>query len=196
MVQESVIVREEHLLKLAPFCQALGEAFKGSGRAPEEVFGIWRAAVSAECTRCGISIPGEELFVLSQPPGGDPLPSILRLRLGDCARPGCESYFYRLAFRAHPAIEWAELIARADTIRAELSRHGSRRSTFADLVRGGLGCGVTRRAALALGVLVLLLLIHRWRSGGRIPLLREPEHFRVTPAPEEAHPEVFSGRVR
>jgi hypothetical protein len=41
------------------------------------------------------------------------------------------------------------------------------------------------RVAIALGVLLLLLMIRQWYLGGRIPILREPEKFRVAPAPEE-----------
>ena len=31
----------------------------------------------------------------------------------------------------------------------------------------------------------LLLIIRQWYLGGRIPILREPEKFRVTPSPAE-----------
>jgi hypothetical protein len=188
MAPESVIVREEHLLKLAPFCQALGQAFGGRGLVPEQTLGIWRAALTAECTQCGIPLSGEELFALSQPPEKTPVAKVRRLRLGDCARPGCESYFYRLHFRPHPPTDWAELIALAETMQAESARPAPRKLALAEFARGLVRCGLTRRAALALGVLLLLLLIHRWHTGGRIPLLREPEHFHVTPAPEKSHP--------
>jgi hypothetical protein len=189
MGEESVIVREEHLQKLAPFCQALGEALGRSGLAPDQALGVWREALTAQCARCGIPVSGEELFALSQPPGENPSPKIRRLRLGDCAHPGCESYFYRLTFRPHPALVWPELLASAQAIQAELERPVSRRPTAADFAKAVLHCGFTRRAAIALAVLLLLLLFRHWQNGGRIPLLREPEHFRVAPAPEEPHPQ-------
>jgi hypothetical protein len=188
MAEESVIIREEHLLKLAPFCQALGEACSRSGLAPDQVLGLWRAALTAQCTQCGIPISGEELFALSQPPGDNPSPKIRRLRLGDCARPGCESYFYRLTFRAPPPLGWPDLLARAEAIQGELEQPGSAKPSTADFARHFLRCGLTRRAAIALAALLLLLLIRQWYAGGRIPLVREPEHFRVAPAPEESHP--------
>ncbi len=188
MVEESVVIREEHLQKLAPFCQALGEALSRSGLAPDQALGLWRAASTAQCTQCGIPISGEELFALSQPADDNPSPKVRRLRLGDCAHPGCESYFYRLTFRAHPPLDWPALLARAEAIQAELERPISAKTRTADFAKGLLRAGLTRRAAIALLVLLLLLLIRQWYTGGRIPLLREPEHFRVAPAPEEPHP--------
>jgi hypothetical protein len=188
MVEESAIIRQENLLKLAPFCQALGEAFSRSGLTPDQALGVWRAALTAQCARCGIPISGEELFALSQPPGDNPSPKIRRLRLGDCACAGCESYFYLLSFRAQPALDWPGLLARAEAIQAELARPAAAKRRTAALGKGLLHSGFTRRAAMALALLLLLLLIRRWHSGGAIPLLREPEHFRVAPAPEEPPP--------
>jgi len=197
MVQESMIVREEHLLKLAPFCRALGEAIDRSGLAVEQPMEVWREAVTAHCARCGIVVSGEELFALSQPPGDNPIAKIRRLGLGDCARPGCESYFYQLTFRAHAPLDWAALLAEAEAIQTERARPTSRKLTTTDLARGLLQCGLTRRAALALGLLLLLLLIRQWRVGGRIPFLREPERFHVTPALEEPQPaDTFSYTVK
>ena len=36
--------------------------------------------------------------------------------------------------------------------------------------------------ALAVAIAILLFMIHQKYRGGRIPFIREPEHFRVTPA--------------
>ncbi|MGO8674820.1 MAG: hypothetical protein ACLQVX_02985 [Limisphaerales bacterium] len=196
MDDDSAIIREQHLQKLALFCQALGEALGREGGESDQALEVWRAALTAQCTRCGISISGEELFALSQPPGDNPSPKIRRLRLGDCARPGCESYFYRLAFRAHPPLGWPGLLARADAIEAELEGRTSGRPLGAALAKSLLHSGLTRRAVMALAVLLLLLLLRCWYSGGSIPLLREPEQFRVAPAPaEEPHAGDASGPV-
>jgi hypothetical protein len=43
----------------------------------------------------------------------------------------------------------------------------------------------TRRAGIALAALVVVLLVRQWHAGGRIPLIREPEHFRVATDPNE-----------
>jgi len=188
MLEEPVIIRQEHLLKLAPFCQALGEALSRSGLTPDQALGVWRAALTAQCTRCGIPISGEELFALSQPPGDNPSPKVRRLKLGDCACVGCESYFYLLTFRAQPPLDWPGLLAKAEAIQAELARPLAAQRWTAALAKGFLQSGLTRRAALALALLLLLLLIRHWHTGGAIPWLREPEHFRVAPAPEEPHP--------
>jgi hypothetical protein len=188
MADESLTIREEHLLKLAPFCQALGEALSRSGLAPDQALAVWREALTAQCARCGMLISGEELFALSQPSGDNSNPKIRRLRLGDCARPGCESYFYSLTFRAHPLLGWPGLLDRAEAIRAELEGRVSGKPATAVLAKALLHSGFTRRAAIALAVLLVLLFIRRWYGGERIPLLREPEHFKVAPASEEPHP--------
>ena len=174
--------------KLAPFCQALGEALSRSGLSPSQALEVWRAALTAQCTRCGIPISGEELFALSQPPGENPSPKIRRLSLGYCGYAACESYFYLLTFRAHPSLDWPGLLAKAEAIQAELERPVAARGRTAALAKRFLHSSLTRRVTVALALLLLLLLIRQWHTGGRVPLLREPEHFRVAPAPEEPHP--------
>jgi hypothetical protein len=41
---------------------------------------------------------------------------------------------------------------------------------------------------ITLAALVVVLVMRQWYVGGRIPLLREPEHFKVDVAPEEQAP--------
>ena len=125
MTDVEVIIREQDVRKLASFCQALGEALGRSGLAPDRAFAVWHAAVMGQCSKCGFPISGEDLFALSQPPGEDPPAKLRRLRLGDCAQPGCESYFYRLVFRAHPPLDWPALLAGAEAMRAETGRPAS-----------------------------------------------------------------------
>src|SRR4051794_32043454 len=85
-------LHQEHLKNLAPFCQAFGQALAGAGLGPEESVAAIRNGVAAECIQCGIRLSGEELWALMQPPAEkDPNPKVERLRLGDCARKGCDS---------------------------------------------------------------------------------------------------------
>lgn len=188
MNEEPAIIREQHLQRLAPFCRGLGEAMSRAGLTPDQAREIWRAAVSGECSRCGILVSGEELFALSQAPSAPPpSPAIQRLSLGYCARPGCECYFCRMTFRKHDQVDWPALLARADAIAAEQATPAGKLGT-ADYIRGFLRIGLTRRVGIALAILLVLVLIRQWYCGGRIPLVREPEHFRVDPAPETEQP--------
>jgi hypothetical protein len=186
MAEEPEAVREVNLLKLGCFCQALAEAMGRAGLAAEQVWGVWGAAVTAECTRCGTVLEGQALMALAQAPGENPTPELRRLRLGDCVQPGCESYFYRLTFRRHPPLEWPAVLAEVESIQAAKERPRPGGVTAAEAAKVLLRLGVTRRAAIAVGALLVLLLAWHWRMGGRIPWLREPEQFRVTPDPDAA----------
>jgi hypothetical protein len=190
MSQETAIVRQEDIRKLQAFCRALAEALRRGGLGAENVVGTWRAGVTAECTRCGISVSGDELFALSQPPAAEHASAkIGRLRLGDCARSGCEAYHYQLTFTLHGQLDWAALLLQTEAIQQEQEH-----SAEGDVVQRRVGSSLARllwtsrrarRLWIVLAALLLLMLVRQWYLGGRIPLIREPEHFRVDPAPQE-----------
>ncbi len=186
MAEEAAIVREVNLLRLASFCQALAQALSRAGMAADQASAVWGAALTAQCARCGTVLEGQALFALAQPPGENPTPELRRLRLGDCLQPGCESYFYRLTFRPYPPLAWPGVLAEAEAIQTGGERPNPGRATTAELAKGLLRLGVTRRAAIAVGMLLVLLFAWHWHSGGRIPWLREPEQFRVAPDPDAA----------
>src|SRR5262245_44063873 len=68
---------------------ALGEHQIGGARLEE----IFRNGIRAECIGCGISITGAELGHITVTPENPPAPDskLDRLRLGYCARQGCNS---------------------------------------------------------------------------------------------------------
>ncbi len=190
MSQETAIVRQEEIRKLEGFCRALAEALRRGGLGPENVVAAWRAGVAAECTRCGISVSGDELFALSQPPAAEHASAkIGRLRLGDCARNGCESYHYQLTFKLHGQPDWAALLLQGEAIRQEQEHpaggDGVHRRADSSLARLLWTSRRARRLWIALAAFLLLMLVRQWYLGGRIPLIREPEDFRVDPAPQE-----------
>ena len=190
MSQDTAIVRQQEIPKLQPLCRALAEALRRSGLGPENAQAAWRAGVAAQCTRCGISVSGEELFALSQPPSADHASAkIGRLRLGDCARNGCESYHYQLTFKTHNQVDWADLLLRGEAIQQEQEHPAgsgaAQRQAGPFLARQPWTILKARRLWIAVAAVLLLLLIRQWYLGGRIPLIREPEHFRVDPAPQE-----------
>jgi len=92
---------------------------------------------------------------------------------------------YRLHFGQVPELDWKMVLGQmegAESHRLELAA-----------AEAAAKCAAIRRDkqrtiirfAIALGILLLVLILRQWYVGGRIPLLREPEKFRVAPLPEE-----------
>jgi hypothetical protein len=182
MAANGPVTREERLPKLEGLCQALEARFALAGLAPEQSLEIWRQGVAAECVRCGIHIYGEELYALSQPPSEKYASAKLgRLRLGDCARQGCNSYTYRLTFYPCAALDWQALLASLASQEAEAGKQNGGESVARQGWRLLAQSPSVRRAALGLVLIVLLLAVRQWYIGGRIPLLREPEKFQAAP---------------
>src|SRR5688572_29466931 len=114
---ESPIVRVEQLPQLAAFCRAAATILQQTGLEPGGVFVVFRESIPAECLQCGAQVPGEELFVLSQPEADSDISSSLRrMRLGYCAKPGCDSLQYRLSFGNRENLNWDSCFAGADKI--------------------------------------------------------------------------------
>ena len=182
MHEDTLTVRELDIRTLEPFCRALAQILHQAGLGQEQVLAAMRDSIEGECLRCNLRISGEELFALSQPPGDLSTAKIGRMRLGDCAREGCDSFFYRLDFHSRGTLNWPRLLAQAEATRHE-------QTLPSDIgKRSSLQLGLTwipRRIWLGLALLLLLLLLRQWFLGGPIPLIREPEHFHVTPASEE-----------
>lgn len=159
-----------------------------------------RDAISAQCVQCGIRLTGDELLALAEAtedaegtraasrPPAPPNPKVARLRLGYCARSGCDSCYYRVTFEPRPGLDWTKLLPGAElevttTAPAEDPGHAERQAAFRSSVRRTAG-----KAALALGVLIVLLVARHWYQGGTIPYLREPEKFDVEVAPTPIPP--------
>ena len=183
--QECVLVREEPIERLERIVFALSEACRQYGPAQEKVRAAVAAALAAECVDCGQSVTGDELVALSQLPSGMETSSRIKwLRLGCCARNGCDSRTYVLKFLKHPQLDWPELFLKMETAIGDTGEASELEPELepepedtAKVVRQRWYL----RISLAIGIVVLLYLVHQWYYGGRIPLLREPEHFRVTP---------------
>jgi hypothetical protein len=183
MTQEPV-TRQEYLYNLAEFCRGLHETLLATGLTPDQTFEVFHSAVSAECLGCGILVSGEELFALAHPPSPErSTAKIGRLRLGDCARQGCQAYYYRLSFLAQEH-DWQALLAQVDA-RRQPAANSRRGPGFWKMARVLPNPALLVRVGVALAVIVVLLLVRQWHQGGGIPFVREPENFRVDPAPEE-----------
>ena len=142
--------------------------------------------VTLDVTGCAIQVSGDELYALSQPPSPERATAkIGRMRLGDCARQGCEACYYRLTFQNQPGIDWQTVLSEIEMLRQQRPGPVSGPTLHRLPWRGWMLSGLALRLGLALMLIAMLLLARQWRQGGRIPFLREPEHFRVDPAPQE-----------
>jgi hypothetical protein len=186
----TAIIRQQALGALPALCRALVEALTRGGLSPEHAASVWRAEVAATCARCGITVTGAELLALSQPPAAETASAKTgRLRLGDCARSGCNSYHYLLSFKAHGQVNWQDFLSQADGImqgeQYPSAASSSQLEKVAQLARRFLTSPTARRLWLGLAAVMLLMLAKQWYRGGTIPLIRQPEHFRVAPAAGE-----------
>jgi hypothetical protein len=180
------MIHQQHLLKLEPLCRSLDEALTDAGWSPERVRDAFVTSVSAECVSCGIPVSGEELYALSQAPSADHAHvKIGRLRMGDCARERCDSYYYRITFQTFPGVDWASLVSQFEKgePQSNAAKKSGTKKSWATKYLGTLR--VPAHVWITLAALVLVLVMRQWYVGGRIPLLREPEHFKVDTAPEE-----------
>jgi hypothetical protein len=177
------IVRQEYLYHIAEFCARLNQALCAQGLTPEKSIEIFQTCIFSECLNCSIRVSGDELFALSQPPSAERASAkIGRLRLGDCARQGCTGCYYRFYFTEFPNLDWQLALAQVDApAQSEAKQSRMKRSQafwifhFRTFVR----------FCFATVILSLLFLARQLYQGGRIPLVREPEHFRVDTTSED-----------
>ncbi|MGC3956400.1 MAG: hypothetical protein QM813_00010 [Verrucomicrobiota bacterium] len=173
------MTRRENFVRLCELCQALGNTLQHKQLPPDQVFVSFHQLITLECTECKTKVSGDELFVLSQPTEGNDLTMALRrMRLGFCANPKCNAYYCTMTFQPSAEIpDWNPHLQKAERLLKDLEdvRAGRGKTWRTRLIRQGLV------AAMALA---LLFLVHQLYFGGRIPLLREPEKFRVDTTPE------------
>jgi hypothetical protein len=174
---ECFLVREEPIRRLPKLVFAASEACRRGGGDPQRSRDVLRRAIGAQCTLCGFVLSGEELLVLSEIAGANEKSTMLqRLRDGHCAREDCKASHYCLHFYNTPEISWSTLLAEfrpKETSQSQPEpapvRSLPTRKTLRMLVR----------IAAVVSLPLIMWLWWQWYTGGRIPILREPEHFRV-----------------
>jgi hypothetical protein len=178
--------RQQDLAQLEGFRFSLLSAIAQSGKESDRLRAAIEQALSAECGQCGIHVTAAEL--LAEVPGSVTTAQeakIQRLRRGECARSGCDTYYYTLRFADHPDLNWDELLTLAD------SREAASPARLTPETGGGwvatlwLGKRLWIRIGIGLAVVVLLLAARHWHRGGSIPLIRQPENFQVDRLPDE-----------
>ena len=175
--EQTGLTRQERLGRLADLCPALLAALQHARLSSDATFLTFQESTFAECSHCHTKITGDELFVLAQPSDGQHLSERLRrLRLGFCPNTSCQSFNCQLTFQPDSRVDWKTCLARTDQTIQDLedSRAGRGKRWRSELVRP---------AIIAVAGILLLLVIRQLYFGGRIPLIREPEKWRVAPDP-------------
>lgn len=164
---------------------ALVDALKGGGLTAAELTDTFAEHVTAECLQCGLQVRGEELGRLgcapAETPGADE-GRLGRLRQGYCGRKDCNSYYYRIDFKEHPKIDWRKVVAGLGNVQAPTPAAAPPAGTRVALILPLLQDRRVVRVAIGVAILVLLLIVKHFATGGRIPLLHKSPKYTVDPA--------------
>jgi len=182
---ECFLVRDEPIGRLPKLVFAAAEACRRGSNDPRRSKAALSKAIGAQCNLCGFILSGAELLALAEIAGGNEKSVMLqRLRAGQCARENCSASHYRLRFFDTPEISWTELFGRSGPQEKPRSEPGQ--SETASVTERAIGGRATlpklRRAFAVIALGLLVWVWWRFRTGGTIPILRQPEHFRVAPA--------------
>lgn len=99
----------------AGLARAFGEAGIG-GRQLDDIFSL---GVTAKCVGCGITVTGTDLAHIAVAHNAEATveSKLDRLRLGYCARNGCNAKFYRIECENLPGVDSAKIVARGLELR-------------------------------------------------------------------------------
>jgi len=158
---------------------ALGETEIGGSLLHE----IISKNVRAECVLCRIEVKGEDLSAVALSTRAEDLadPRLARLKHGYCCRRSCDSYYYRLLFAPHPAVNWDKVAGKLAGTKAEVSSGKSEAEQDRPKKAPASRAFAIRIAAGVGLVLVLLLCRHLW-LGGSLPGLKRQSKYSVDPA--------------
>jgi len=159
--------------ELAGFTKNLGEEIERQPNA-DKLRPAAEESLSGECVQCSIRVSGTDLLKSGIPEEVDP--KLERLRSGYCARNGCDSNFYRVNCAPHPLLDWPKLLHREREI---TQTKVEEQKVEVDLARTARRHRNLLRTATVIGVLFLVIILRQIYVGGTIPLLREPEEFKV-----------------
>ena len=166
---------------LPRFYANLAQALAQAGINGSQLDEICSACLKVSCTRCDIHLTHAEIEQVSLAEDASQLshPKLKRLRLGYCARDGCESDDYQIQLAASPNVDWDAIVTKAndllsvqqaaekETVRsqkAEQRKHQAKRNVLALLI---------------LAVAILLMFV--WRNG-RLPFVKKTPKYQIDPA--------------
>jgi hypothetical protein len=166
---------------LVRFQASLACALSEAGISGSQLNQIFSTRLRAECAECGIQITGDEIVhvAVAEEATELPHPKLKRLRLGYCAREGCESYDYRIHLEDHPGVDWTTVTEKAHQLelaaKAAASEEEKRRARQKQNQR-------TKRVVAGLSVVIALLLVSFLTRHGRLPFTKKPHKYEIDPA--------------
>jgi hypothetical protein len=178
--------REEKVEALRDFSRDLAEICRRCDPNGGQTAQALSAALTVECVKCGIRVSGAELLAISAAADeANTSPKVKRMRLGYCARDTCEGLAYRIHFSDLPGFAWQAVYGLAETANCSRRELAAAEAAAALAQKRQVRRRYLMRVAVALGALVLLFVLRQWYTGGRIPIVREPEKFHVAPLTDE-----------
>lgn len=164
-------VRADSLVR---YYGSLARALLESGLSGARLNETLSQCLRVECIQCHIQVSVEELqqLAVSDTPSGELHPKLQRLRLGYCARQGCDSYFYEVHLENHPEVD-SEVVARKadDLLAASKARADQEREQRKP-----------RRLAIYTGLGLVILIALAWLVHGRLPFTAKPHKYEIDPA--------------
>jgi len=181
---KTIQIRVENLVRFhASLARALSETGISGGQLNE----IFSTYLRAECAKCGIKITGDEIVHVGVAEEATelPHPKLKRLRLGYCAREGCESYDYYIHLEDHPGVDWAKVSEKAHQLATAMKAEASQ-----DEKRQARQKRNRRRTRVVAGlfIVIALLLVSFLTRHGRLPFTKKPHKYEIDPASVRQQP--------
>jgi hypothetical protein len=172
---------------LARYYANLARALTETGISGSQLNEIFSTRLRARCVKCSIELTSAEIEQVSLVEDTTQLshPKLKRLRLGYCAREGCESDDYRIQLEAYPGVDWESIAAKANDL--ILAQNAAAQEEVQHQTKQKRNQR-TKRAALGLLLIVFaLLLLFVWRHG-RLPFVKKPHKYEIDPASVSPRP--------
>ena len=164
-------VRADSLVR---YYDSLARVLLESGLSGGRLSEVLSHGLRFECVQCHIKVSAEELqqLALSDAPGDSLHPKLQRLRLGYCAREGCESYFYEVHLENHPDVDWEAVAVKAQALLAASNAAAGHAPEQRK----------PRRLTMYAGLGLLILIAFAWLMHGRFPFGAKPHKYEIDPA--------------
>ena len=171
----------------ASFCVTLAQALGRAGMGSGAISHVLERAVEALCPTCGIRLSGQEvadLAMKSEESANEPSKQ-RRVRLGYCAREGCDARFAVWKLSPASGADWALVLAKVKEIE---SVDEAETNTRLNLEAQALRRQRLRRRMIVFGVVAAVSALWYWyRSGAYLPgISRKPRTFIVEPGEGQA----------
>lgn len=172
------------VVELPGLYTALGRALAEAGEGAPRIHQLLAESVRVRCVGCDIAVTPAELESLAlAPEAGGGSPRLERLRLGYCARNGCDSRFYVVGADTG-MVAWPGVLRRTRELLGTPVEAEPKADAGAPPAPPSFRQQWRRVQLAAVGGLVgLVLLVWWWRSGARVPgLSPSAREFTVVPS--------------